>query len=66
MSTAFQNVDPNGLLEYSVVYTDRSLNHMSAVFQGMMTDISATLKQVYNAHAVAVVPGSGTFGPGTD
>lgn len=62
MSTAFQNVDPNGLLEYSVVYTDRSLNHMSAAFQGVMTDISATLKQVYNAHAVAVVPGSGTFG----
>lgn len=62
MSTAFQNVDPNGLLEYSVVYTDRSLNHMSAAFQEVMTDISATLKQVYNAHAVAVVPGSGTFG----
>ncbi|MFI8481711.1 alanine--glyoxylate aminotransferase family protein [Pseudomonas sp. NPDC078700] len=55
-------VDPEGLLEYSVVYTDRSLNHMSQSFQLVMNDISRTLKQVYNAHAVAVVPGSGTFG----
>jgi len=62
MSTLFPGVDPNGLTEYSVVYTDRSLNHMSKAFQSVMTDISATLKQVYNAHAVAVVPGSGTFG----
>ena len=49
-------------MEYSVVYTDRSLNHMSQVFQTVMNDISATLKSVYNAQAVAVVPGSGTFG----
>jgi aspartate aminotransferase-like enzyme len=56
------NVDPNGLLEYSVVFTDRALNHMSQSFQGVMRDISATLKHVYAAHAVAVVPGSGTFG----
>jgi aspartate aminotransferase-like enzyme len=55
------NVDPDGLLEYSVVYTDRSLNHMSQSFQGVMKDISATLKKVYNAEAVVVVPGSGTF-----
>ena len=55
-------VDPHGLLEYSVVYTDRSLNHMSQSFQAVMNDISATLKQVYNAHTVVVVPGSGTFG----
>jgi aspartate aminotransferase-like enzyme len=55
-------VDPDGLAEYSVVYTDRSLNHMSKSFQGVMNDISATLKSVYNADAVAVVPGSGTFG----
>lgn len=54
--------DPNGLLEYSVVYTDRSLNHMSKSFQAVMNDISRTLKSVYNADAVAVVPGSGTFG----
>ena len=56
------DIDPDGLLEYSVVYTDRSLNHMSQSFQGVMRDISATLKEVYKAHAVAVVPGSGTFG----
>ena len=62
MSGLYPSVDPEGLIEYSVVYTDRSLNHMSQSFQGVMRDISSTLKQVYNAHAVAVVPGSGTFG----
>lgn len=62
MSGLYPSIDPEGLLEYSVVYTDRSLNHMSQSFQGVMRDISSTLKQVYNAHAVAVVPGSGTFG----
>jgi len=55
-------VDPKGLLEYSVVYTDRALNHMSLSFQGVMKDISAILKEVYHAHAVAIVPGSGSFG----
>ena len=55
------DVDPDGLLEYSVVYTDRALNHMSQSFQAVMKDISNTLKKVYNAKAVAVVPGSGTF-----
>lgn len=55
------NIDPDGLLEYSVVYTDRALNHMSQSFQSVMNDISTTLKKVYNAKAVAVVPGSGTF-----
>ena len=54
-------VDPDGLLEYSVVFTDRSLNHMSQSFQGVMRDISSTLKQVYNAAAVAIVPGGGTY-----
>ncbi|MFT6408417.1 MAG: aspartate aminotransferase-like enzyme [Arenicella sp.] len=62
MTAPSQAIDPNGLLEYSVVYTDRSLNHMSKSFQSVMNDISSTLKQVYNADAVAVVPGSGTFG----
>ncbi len=62
MAALSQSVDPNGLLEYSVVYTDRSLNHMSKSFQSVMNDISSTLKEVYNADAVAVVPGSGTFG----
>ena len=56
------NVDPEGLLEYSVVYTDRALNHMSQSFQGVMRDISATLKRVYNAKSAVIVPGSGTFG----
>ncbi|WP_457552472.1 aminotransferase class V-fold PLP-dependent enzyme [Desulfobacula sp.] len=55
------NVDPDGLLEYSVVFTDRSLNHMSQSFQRVMNDISFTLKKVYNAHAVAIVPGGGTY-----
>ncbi len=56
------NVDPDGLLEYSVVFTDRSLNHMSLAFQGVMRDLSATLKKVYQAHAVVIVPGGGTDG----
>jgi aspartate aminotransferase-like enzyme len=62
MSALFPSIDPDGLIEYSVVYTDRSLNHMSKAFQGVMNDISSTLKQVYNASAVTIVPGSGTFG----
>jgi aspartate aminotransferase-like enzyme len=56
------DVDPDGLLEYSVVYSDRAVNHMSQSFQGVMRDISATLKQVYKAQSAIVVPGSGTFG----
>lgn len=56
------DVDPDGLLEYSVVYTDRALNHMSARFQEVMRDVSATLKRVYGAHSAVIVPGSGTFG----
>ena len=56
------NVDPDGLLEFSVVYTDRALNHMSRSFQGVMKDISTILKEAYGAHSVALVPGSGTFG----
>lgn len=56
------NVDPDGLLEFSVVFTDRSLNHMSASFQRVMLDISDTLKGVYNAASVIVVPGGGTYG----
>ena len=55
-------VDPDGLLEYSVVYTDRALNHMSARFQGVMRDISEMLKDAYQARSAIVVPGSGTFG----
>jgi len=55
-------IDPDGLLEYSVVFTDRALNHMSQRFQGVMRDLSATLKCVYQAHTAIVVPGSGSFG----
>ena len=56
------HIDPDGLLEFSVVYTDRALNHMSKRFQGVMTDISSMLKRVYAAHSAVLVPGSGTFG----
>jgi aspartate aminotransferase-like enzyme len=56
------HVDPDGLLEFSVVYTDRSLNHMSEAFKGVITDISKILKEVYNAKSALVVPGSGTYG----
>jgi len=56
------DVDPDGLMEYSVVYTDRAVNHMSQSFQQVMRDIHAELTSVYNAAAAVVVPGSGTFG----
>ena len=55
-------IDPDGLDEFSVVFTDRSLNHMSASFQQVMRDISDMLKEVYNADAVALIPGGGTHG----
>ena len=56
------DIDPDGLLEFSVVYTDRALNHMSKRFTGVMQDILAMLKEVYHAHSAVLVPGSGTFG----
>ena len=56
------DVDPDGLLEFSVVYTDRALNHMSRRFQGVMCEVSSILKTVYAAHSAIVMPGSGTFG----
>jgi aspartate aminotransferase-like enzyme len=61
MSSIRSDIDPDGLLEYSVVFTDRSVNHMSKLFQGVMTDISSTLRKVYNAEAVALVPGGGSY-----
>ncbi|MCG8667864.1 MAG: aminotransferase class V-fold PLP-dependent enzyme [Pseudomonadales bacterium] len=61
MAGLLPDIDPDGLLEYSVVFTDRSLNHMSQQFQQVMRDISSTLKGVYNAEAVVVVPGGGTY-----
>ena len=62
MSNQSSPVDPDGLMEFSVVFTDRSLNHMSQQFQQVMRDISTTLKDVYNADAAVVVPGGGTYG----
>ena len=56
------HIDPEGLLEYSVVFTDRALNHMSQRFQGVMRDISSVLKEAYRARSAIVVPGSGSFG----
>ncbi len=56
------HIDPDGLLEFSVVYTDRALNHMSQRFQGVMKDIGSILKEVYQARSAVLVPGSGTFG----
>jgi len=62
MSRQFPAVDPDGLLEYSVVFTDRSLNHMSKRFQQVMRDISAALKKTYVAEAAILVPGGGSYG----
>ncbi len=62
MPALLPHIDPNGLLEFSVVYTDRALNHMSQRFQGVMRDISSMLKSVYGAQSSVLVPGSGTFG----
>lgn len=61
MPALLPHPDPDGLLEYSVVYTDRALNHMSQRFQGVMRDISRILKLVYHGHSAVIVPGSGTF-----
>ncbi|MBA3910913.1 MAG: aminotransferase [Rhodobacter sp.] len=55
------HIDPDGLEEFSVVFTDRSLNHMSARFQGVMREVSGLLKEVYKGSAVALVPGGGTY-----
>jgi len=61
MPALLDHIDPNGLQEFSVVFTDRSLNHMSKEFQQVMCDLSSNLKEVYNANAVVLVPGGGTF-----
>ncbi len=62
MAALLDTVDPDGFEEFSVVFTDRSLNHMSAKFQRVMLDISDMLRNVYNADGVAVIPGGGTYG----
>ena len=61
MNLPHQHIDPDGLQEFSVVFTDRSLNHMSARFQGVMRDVSAMLKEVYKGSAVALIPGGGSY-----
>jgi len=61
MPALLDHIDPDGMEEFSVVFTDRSLNHMSAIFQQVMRDISAMLGEVYKADAVAVIPGGGTY-----
>ena len=61
MKLPHDDVDPEGLQEFSVVFTDRSLNHMSARFQGVMRDVSSILKEVYHGTATALVPGGGTY-----
>ena len=55
------HIDPEGLEEFSVVFTDRSLNHMSARFQAVMREVSGMLKEVYGGTSVALVPGGGTY-----
>ncbi len=62
MPSLLPNVDPDGLLEFSVVYTDRSLNHMSEEFKKVIVDISSVLKDAYHASSAVIIPGSGTFG----
>ena len=61
MTALHDHIDPGGLDEFSVVFTDRSLNHMSARFQQVMRDVSGLLKEVYNGTSVALVPGGGTY-----
>ena len=61
MKLPHAHVDEGGLEEFSVVFTDRSLNHMSAKFQAVMRETSGLLREVYNAQAVALVPGGGTY-----
>jgi aspartate aminotransferase-like enzyme len=62
MNMTASPVDPDGLMEFSVVFTDRSLNHMSKAFQGVMNDLYAMLREVYGAEAAVIVPGGGTAG----
>jgi aspartate aminotransferase-like enzyme len=62
MTALLPNIDPDGLMEFSVVYTDRALNHMSKKFQKVMNEINRILKVVYHAQSAVLVPGSGTFG----
>lgn len=57
-----ETVDPTGLEEFSVVFTDRSLNSMSAAFQQVMRDVHALLCEVYGAESAVIIPGGGSYG----
>ena len=61
MTLPHEDIDPDGLLEYSVVFTDRSLNHMSGRFVSVMQDVNRVLREAYDAHSVAIVPGGGSY-----
>ncbi|WP_027286664.1 aminotransferase class V-fold PLP-dependent enzyme [Ruania albidiflava] len=61
MNLPHDDIDPDGLLEYSVVFTDLSLNHMSQRFVGVMQETIDILRSTYQARSVAVVPGGGTY-----
>ena len=52
---------PQDLLEYSVVFTDRSVNHMSAQFQACMNSLHAGLTDTYKAESMVLVPGGGSY-----
>jgi aspartate aminotransferase-like enzyme len=62
MTALLPDIDPDGLMEFSVVYTDRALNHMSKRFQEVMREMNRILRKVYNAQAAVLVPGGGTYG----
>lgn len=61
MTLPHADIDPDGLLEYSVVFTDRSLNHMSKRFVGVMQQTIDILCEAYNADSAALVNGGGSF-----
>ena len=61
MAALRDDIDPDGMLEFSVVFTNRSLNHMSVAFQEVIRDIHATMCEVYGAQACVIVPGGGTY-----
>ncbi|MEM7379279.1 MAG: alanine--glyoxylate aminotransferase family protein [Pseudomonadota bacterium] len=60
MASLLPDLDPEGLLEYSVVFTDRSVNHMSQRFQRAVNDIHDWLVDAYAAEAAVLVPGGGS------
>ena len=49
------------LKEFSVVFTDRSLNSMSGGFQDVMRGLHQGLCEVYQASSCALIPGGGSF-----